>query len=165
MISIRAFHADDWAALWPILQATFAAGDTYTFARDASEAEIHAAWVKAPLATFVAEDEDGRLLGSYYLKPNQPGGGAHVVNCGYVVAADAAGRGVATRMCQHSLAYAREKGFLAMQFNFVVASNTRAVALWQRLGFEVVGRLPQAFRHPQLGLVDALVMYQWLGES
>jgi ribosomal protein S18 acetylase RimI-like enzyme len=96
------------------------------------------------------------------MRANQQGGGSHVANCGYMTALEASGRGVARAMCAHSLEHARARGFRAMQFNFVVASNARAVALWQSLGFEIVGRLPEAFAHPQLGLVDALVMYRKL---
>jgi GNAT superfamily N-acetyltransferase len=111
--------------------------------------------------TFVVED-DGTILGSYYLRANQAGGGKHVCNCGYMTSAAASGRGVARRMCEHSLAYARERGFRAMQFNFVVSTNERAVHLWQSLGFQTVGRLPLAFDHPSLGYVDALVMFRSL---
>ena len=144
-----------------MLHATFAAGETYSFAPDIGEAEARKAWIDLPQATFVAE-EDGRILGTYFIKPNQPGLGSHVCNCGYVVAQGAQGRGIAARMCEHSQRWAVEQGFRAMQFNFVVASNTRAVRLLERLGFSVVGRLPGAFRHPCLGFVDALVMFKTL---
>ena len=102
------------------------------------------------------------LVGTYLLRANQHGGGAHVCNCGYVTAPDVQGKGVAHAMCLHSLEHARVRGFRAMQFNFVVSTNTRAVALWERCGFEVVGRLPKAFAHPTLGEVDALVMHRTL---
>ena len=161
-VLIRPFQESDWPSLWPILQATFAKGDTYTFAPDATEAEILAAWTKIPAATFVASDETGQILGSYFIKANQPGHGNHVSNCGYVVSEFARGKGVASLMCQHSQAVAVQLGFLAMQFNFVVSTNAGAVHLWQKLGFGIVGTLPRAFRHPELGLVDAFVMYKWL---
>ena len=161
MISIREFRDADWARVWPLLQATFAMGESYTFPPDIGEADARKAWVEIPAATFVAE-EAGEILGTYFIKPNQPGLGAHVCNCGYVVAPSAQGRGVAARMCEHSQQFAISQGFRAMQFNFVVATNQRAVRLWLRLGFEVVGRLPGAFRHRQLGFVDALVMYKTL---
>jgi ribosomal protein S18 acetylase RimI-like enzyme len=160
-MDIRAFRDSDWPAVWRLLQPTFASGDTYTFAPDSSEADIRKAWVELPLATFVAVEGD-QLLGTYFIKPNQPGLGAHVCNCGYVVAPEARGRGVAAAMCEHSQQFARAQGFRAMQFNFVVATNERAVRLWERLGFAVVGRLPGAFRHLRLGYVDALVMYKSL---
>lgn len=111
--------------------------------------------------TFVIEEE-GRLVGSYYLRANQPGGGDHVANAGYMVDPAARGRGVARRMARDSFDRARAAGFTAMQFNFVVSSNARAVALWQALGFAIVGRVPGAFRHPALGAVDALVMFRTL---
>lgn len=162
MPSIRHCQESDWPALWALLHATFSTGDTYAYAPDSSEAEVHKAWIESPAATFVACAPDGALLGSYLIKPNQPGLGAHVCNCGYVVAPQAQGQGVASAMCVHSQAQALAMGFLAMQFNLVVASNERAVRLWQRLGFAVVGTLPRAFRHQQLGLVDAYVMFKTL---
>jgi ribosomal protein S18 acetylase RimI-like enzyme len=159
---IREFRDDDWPAVWRLLHDTFAAGETYSFAPDISEAEARRAWVAVPAATLVAVDQAGAILGTYFIKPNQPGLGAHVCNCGYVVAASAQGRGIAAGMCQHSQDLARAMGFRAMQFNLVVASNERAVRLWHRLGFETVGRLPGAFHHQRLGFVDALVMYKTL---
>jgi ribosomal protein S18 acetylase RimI-like enzyme len=161
MTTIRPFRDPDWAVVWAMLHATFAAGETYSFAPDIGEAEARRIWIDAPLATFVAE-EQGRILGTYFIKPNQPGLGSHVCNCGYVVAADAQGRGIAARMCEHSQKWALERGFRAMQFNFVVSTNERAVRLWQRLGFQITGRLPGAFRHARLGFVDAYVMYKTL---
>jgi ribosomal protein S18 acetylase RimI-like enzyme len=161
-VSIRPFERGDWPALWPILHATIAKGDTYTFAPDATEQEILDAWTRAPQAVFVACDGAGRILGSYYIKPNQPGNASHVCNCGYVVAEQARGQGVASLMCEHSQSTAVGLGFLAMQFNFVVSSNRGAVHLWQKLGYDIVGTLPRAFRHPHAGLVDAYVMYKWL---
>ena len=110
---------------------------------------------------FVAEDA-GTVVGTYYLRANNRGGGAHVANCGYVVAPEAFGRGVAQAMCSHSLEEAKSRGFTAMQFNFVIASNERAVRLWQRMGFAIAGHLPEAFQHPRLGLVDAYVMVRHL---
>jgi GNAT superfamily N-acetyltransferase len=162
MPSIRRFEEADWPALWPILRATFDAGDTYAFAPGSPEAEIHRAWVELPSAPYVAVGPEGELLGSYFLKPNQPGLGSHVCNCGYVVAAAAQGRGVASALCEHSQREAVALGFRAMQFNLVVTTNERAVQLWRRLGFAVVGTLPGAFRHQRLGFVDALVMFKQL---
>ena len=162
MVRIRAYEDSDWPQVWPILQSTFAGGDTYTFAPESSEAEVRRAWIDAPAATFVAHENDGRIVATYYIKPNQPGLGAHVCNCGYVVASSAQGRGIATAMCEHSQATAVAMGFRAMQFNIVVTTNERAVRLWLKLGFAVVGRLPGAFRHRRLGYVDALVMYKQL---
>jgi ribosomal protein S18 acetylase RimI-like enzyme len=132
------------------------------FRPQCTEAEIHAVWIEVPAKTFVACDSDGLIVGTYFIKPNQPGLGAHVCNCGYVVAPRAQGKGIASHMCRHSQAEAIAMGFRAMQFNFVVATNTRAIRLWEWLGFSVVGRLPGAFRHLELGYVDALVMFKSL---
>ena len=143
-----------------MLQATFAAGDTYTFSPQSTEAEIHKAWIELPAATFVACNEAGEILGTHFIKPNQPGLGAHVCNCGYVVSASAQGQGIASQMCEHSQKLAVEMGFRAMQFNFVVSTNTGAVRLWQKLGFEIVGSLPGVFQHQKLGFVDAFVMFK-----
>ena len=118
-------------------------------------------WFAPGHEVFVAE-EHGEIVGTYFLRANQQGGGAYVANCGYMTAPWASGRGVARAMCEHSLERARERGFRAMQFNFVVSSNVRAVRLWKSIGFEIVGQLPKAFAHPKLGLVDALVMYREL---
>ena len=158
---IRPATRDDAAAIWSIIRPTIRAGETYALARDMSEAEALAYWMGSDRETFVAV-EDGRIIGTYYLRPNQAGGGDHVANCGYMTDPAAEGRGVARRMGEHSLEHARSRGFRAMQFNFVVGTNARAMRLWQSLGFEVVGRLPLAFRHPSLGYVDALVMFRAL---
>ena len=158
---IRQSEPRDDDAIWRILEPTFRAGETYPLPRDISRADALAYWHTPGHAVFVAEDA-GTIVGTYYLRANNRGGGAHVANCGYVVAPEAFGRGVAQAMCSHSLAEARSRGFSAMQFNFVIASNERAVRLWQRMGFAIAGRLPGAFKHPRLGLVDAYVMLRSL---
>ena len=160
--AIRRFEPADWPQLWPLLRETFAAGDTYAFPPESAEAEIHAAWIEQPTATFVATADDGAIVGTYKLQPNQPGLGAHVCNCGYVVAPRARGQGLASAMCEHSQAEAVRLGFTAMQFNLVVSTNEVAVRLWQKLGFAIVGTLPGAFRHRVLGDVDAYVMFKTL---
>lgn len=154
---IRPASAADDDTIWHILEPAFRAGETYPIPHDTSRADALAYWHSPGHSVFVAEDE-GTVVGTYYLRANNRGGGDHVANCGYVVAPDAFGRGVARAMCAHSLDQARARGFTAMQFNFVIASNERAVRLWQDLGFAIVGRLPRAFRHPRLGPVDAYVM-------
>ena len=156
---IRPARAEDAAAIWSIIGPTIRAGETYALDPQMSEADALTYWLGPDKETFVAE-EDGTIVGTYYIRPNQGGGGAHVCNCGYMTRADATGRGVARLMGQHSLNHARARGYRAMQFNFVVSTNERAVRLWQSLGFEIVGRLPGAFRHPARGYVDALVMFQ-----
>jgi ribosomal protein S18 acetylase RimI-like enzyme len=160
-VVIRRYAEQDWPAMWPILRATIAGGDSYAFAPDSTEAEIRHLWVEVPLATFVAV-EQGTVIGTYKLQPNQPGLGAHVCNCSYVVSPAARRRGVAAAMCEHSQVEAVRLGFHAMQFNLVVVTNTEAVNLWKKLGFHIVGTLPKAFRHRQLGYVDAHVMYKKL---
>lgn len=149
--------AADGDAIWAILEPTFRAGDSYGVARDLTREQTLAYWFAPGNAVFVYAD-----LGTYFLRANYGGGGSHVANCGYVTAPAARGRGIARAMCEHSLAEARRRGFRAMQFNFVVSSNERAVRLWESLGFAIVGRLPGAFAHPTLGDVDVLVMYQRL---
>ena len=158
---VRPATAADHDAIWAILEPVIRAGETYALARDMSRADALAYWLGGDRETFVAE-ADGEVLGTYFIRANQAGGGSHVCNCGYVTAPAATGRGVARQMHAHSMVRARERGFRAMQYNFVIASNERAVRLWQDLGFAIVGRLPEAFLHPRLGYVDALVMHQRL---
>jgi L-amino acid N-acyltransferase YncA len=158
---IRGATRRDDDSIWRILEPVLRAGETYTLPPEMSREDAVAYWFSPGHEVFVAE-EDGLVLGTYYLRANQRGGGAHVANCGYITAQDATGRGVARAMCVHSLDVARQHGFRAMQFNFVVSTNERAVRLWASLGFETVGRLPAAFLHPLLGYVDALVMYRAL---
>lgn len=160
-MEIRPAGPADDGAIWRILEPMIRAGETYTLPRDMTRQAALAYWSAPGHEIFVAVD-GVEVLGTYFLQANQRGGGAHVANCGYVTAAEAVGRGVAGALCAHSLDQARARGFRAMQFNFVVSTNERAMALWQRLGFDIVGRLPQAFDHPRLGLVDAIVLYRML---
>src|SRR5271167_569503 len=157
-MEIRETNASDSDAIWKILEPVIRGGDTYTLPADLTREDALAYWNLPGHEVFVAE-ENGEILGTYYLRANQNGGGAHVANCGYMTAPWASGRGVARAMCRHSLDQARTRGFLAMQFNIVVSTNARAVRLWQSMGFEIIGRIPQAFRHPTDGLVEAYVMY------
>lgn len=160
-MQIRPATPADAAAIWSIIEPVIRAGETLTLGRDMPKADALAYWFGADKEAFVAE-EGGVVLGTYYLRANQTGGGAHVANAGYVTGTAATGRGVARAMGLHSIDHARARGFRAMQFNFVVSANVRAVGLWQSLGFEVVGRLPGAFEHPAEGFVDALVMFRAL---
>ena len=160
-MQIRPATQADSAAIWSIIGPTIRAGETFALARDLSQQQAVSDWLGSDRETYVALEGE-RMVGTYYLRTNQPGGGSHVANCGYMTAAAASGRGVARGLCQHSLQRARARGFRALQFNFVVSSNERAVRLWQAMGFQIVGRLPGAFHHPTLGYVDALVMYQTL---
>jgi L-amino acid N-acyltransferase YncA len=160
-MKIRAAGANDSDPIWKIIEPVIRSGDTYTLPADMNREEALAYWSAPGHEVFVAE-ENREILGTYYLRANQKGGGAHVANCGYMTAPWASGRGIARAMCAHSLDVAKTRGFRAMQFNFVVSSNERAVRLWQSCGFEIVGRLPEAFVHPTLGAVDALVMFRQL---
>jgi L-amino acid N-acyltransferase YncA len=157
-MTIRPATSADRDGIWEILIPVIRAGETYTLSRDMTRGEALDYWFSAGHEVFVAE-ETASLLGTYFIQPNHRGGGSHVANCGYVTAASATGRGVGRAMCEHSIAHARAKGFRAMQFNFVVSANERAVRLWQACGFTIVGRLPGAFSHPTLGDVDAFVMF------
>lgn len=158
---IRPYAAPDADAVWSMLKATFRAGDTYAVDPDISRTDALAMWVDAPQATYVVETDAG-IVGTYYIKTNQQGGGAHVCNCGYITDAAARGQGLAAAMCTHSQDAARALGYQAMQYNFVLTSNAGAIRLWERAGFDTVGRIPKAFAHPTLGLVDALVMFKTL---
>ena len=160
-LTIRPDGSGDADALWAILHAVIAAGDTYAFAPDMSRADALVAWHPPGGHTVVAE-RDGRLVGTYLLKANQPGLGNHVANCGYMVAPEARGQGVGEALCRHSIDTARGLGFDAVQFNSVVSTNRGAIALWQRCGFAIVGTVPRAFRHPREGLVDIYVMHRLL---
>jgi ribosomal protein S18 acetylase RimI-like enzyme len=177
MLEIRRATQDDWPAIWPIVKTVIAAGDTYTIATDASEEEMRAMWFSREKYTYVAvwteeaEHDDPRsmtvasppvILGTFFLKANQSGPGSHVGNAGYMVSPEARGKGVGRRMAEWSLDEARALGFTAMQFNFVVKSNVYAVKLWQDIGFEIIGEIPEAFNHKELGLVNAYIMYRKL---
>ena len=158
---IRKAQASDTRVIAEIILPILREGSTYAVDKDISEADALAYWLSPEKETFVAEEE-GQILGTYYMRPNLAGGGRHVCNCGYMTRIGATGRGVAKAMCLHSLSHARAQGYRAMQFNCVVSTNERAVRLWQSLGFEVAGRLPLAFQHPTKGFVDAFIMYQLL---
>lgn len=160
--SIRIATSADWPCIWKILEPVFCAGETYAYSPNISEQAAQKAWIATPQETYVAVDGKNNVLGTYYIKPNQPGLGAHVCNCGYVVGEPARGKGVASAMCEHSQQVALRLGFRAMQFNLVVSTNVGAVRLWEKLGFEIVGTLPCAFQHSARGFVDAFVMYKIL---
>jgi len=161
VIDIRELEPDEFDRVWPIFRIVVSAGDTYSYPPDITFEQARALWMTPPSRVFVALD-GGKPVGCYMMRPNQPGLGDHVANAGYMVAPHARGRGIAGMMCEDSLARARREGFKAMQFNFVVSTNEIAVALWRKHGFEIVGRVPKAFRHATLGLVDTFVMHRML---
>ncbi|HEV7643347.1 MAG TPA: N-acetyltransferase [Pyrinomonadaceae bacterium] len=169
MLEIRKATQDDWLGIWPIIKTVIAGGDTYTIAPDASEEEMRAMWYSPEKHTYVAVwteaetvESSPEVLGTFFLKANQSGPGAHIGNAGYMVSPEARGKGVGRRMGEWSLDEARALGFSAMQFNFVVKSNKYAVKLWQDIGFEIIGEIPDAFDHRELGLVNAYIMYRKL---
>ena len=156
--AIRPATADDFAGIWLIFQSVAAAGNTFAYTPETTREQFAALWMNPPAHAFVALKE-GRVVGSYYLKPNQPGLGDHVANAGYMVDPSARGGGIGRLLGAHSLEEARRLGFLAMQFNFVVAANP-AVKLWQELGFAIVGTVPGAFRHARLGPTAVHIMHR-----
>ena len=160
-VQIRPAAETDANALWRIMEPTIRQGETYALPTGGTRQQAFDYWYAPGNTVFVADD-GAEVVGTYYIRTNRQGGGDHVANCGYMTAPWASGRGVARAMCAHSLEHAKSLGYTAMQFNFVVSTNERAVRLWQSLGFAIVGRLPGAFRHPTLGMVDAFVMYRSL---
>jgi len=159
---IRPYQDQDWPSVWAIIKLVFRAGETYAFSPDITEEQARQVWINKPEITFVAIGEDSEIMGTYYIKPNQPTLGAHVCNCGYIVAEQARGRGIASAMCEHSQHEAVSRGYRAMQYNLVVSTNDIAVQLWIKQGFEIIGTLPKSFRHARQGYVDAYVMYKQL---
>ena len=161
MITIRKAEEADFDAIWRIFHQVVQQGDTYTYDPETTREQAHSIWMSSGHTTYVACVDD-QIVGTYILKPNQPGLGSHVANAGYMVGEDGRGKGVGRAMCEHSLEEARRMGFHAMQFNMVVSTNESAVALWKKFGFSIVGTLPQAYRRRGLGLVDAYVMHRFL---
>ncbi len=163
MLIIRPADAvTDRRGVWAIIEQVIAAGDTYVFDPETPEEEMLAWWFSLEKYVYIAVDESGEIVGTFWLKANQPGLGDHVCNAAYMVAPSAHGRGIGRRMGEFSLGEARRLGFTAMQFNFVVASNTAAVRLWESIGMRIIGTIPNAFRHKELGLTDAYIMYREL---
>lgn len=161
-MTIRVATAADADGIWALLAPVFRAGETYAIDPAISREDALSYWMDLPAATYVVT-QAGAIIGTYYIKTNQQGGGAHVCNCGYIVGEAARGQGLAAQMCEASQKQALALGYTAMQFNFVLESNAGAVQLWHRLGFETVGLIPFAFKHPVLGIVGAHVMFKRLG--
>ncbi len=161
---IRPYETADWPSVWAILKPVFREARTYVYSPQMSEEEAHKVWIESPQSTFVALDQE-EIVGTYYIKPNQPDQGGHICNCGYVVSGKARGKGVASRMCEDSQKQAIAAGFRGMQFNLVVSTNEPAVRLWKKHGFEIIGTLPLAFKDPELGYVDAFVMFKALSQD
>lgn len=161
MLTIREVEPRDHDAVWQIFHEIVSRGTTYAYVPDTGKEEALRLWIEKSRVCYVAERE-GQIVGTYYIKTNQPGRGSHVCNAGYMVGSGARGEGIGRAMCGHSLKEARRLGYEAMQFNLVVATNRTAIRLWKDMGFEIVGTLPKAFDHAEEGLVDAYVMYRML---
>lgn len=158
MLQIRKAVPEDYDKIWKIIKEVISKGDTYTFDPGSSKEDILAYWCGADKETYVAEDQE-EMLGTFVIKDNQPGLGSHIANASYMVREKATGKGIGKAMGEFSLAEAERLGYKAMQFNIVVKSNTRAVYLWQKLGFDIIGEIPDAFNHKTLGLINAYIMY------
>jgi L-amino acid N-acyltransferase YncA len=162
---IRKAIASDFESIWQIFKAVIESGDTYVFDSNTQREDAFSYWFGAGITTYVAEESDDRIAGMYKLTPNQRDLGSHVANAGFMVAPNCHGRGIGRAMGVHCLEEAKKAGYLALQFNFVVSTNQAAVTLWKKLGFSIVGTLPKAFNHKELGYVDAYVMYRFLGDE
>jgi len=161
--SIEPASESDWAGIWQIFSDVISHGDTYTYAPDMSEEQVKNIWIRNNCRGYVVK-HGSEIVGTFTLRPNKPGFGDHVANAGYMVREDYRGKGIAQAMCAYSLKEAKKYGYIAMQFNFVVASNKPAVTLWQKMGFKIIGTVPKAFRHSGLGLTDVYIMYRSLGD-
>ena len=158
-MKVREANPTDYDPVWDIFHKVIKTGDTYVFNPDTKKEDFGSLWFAPTMKTFVAE-QDGRIVGTYFIKPNQIGLGAHVANCGYMVHPMEWGKGIGRLLCEHSLDVARDLGYRAMQFNIVVSTNVVAVKLWQKCGFRIIGTIPKGFNHVQLGYVDAYIMHR-----
>jgi ribosomal protein S18 acetylase RimI-like enzyme len=161
-MQIRPFVETDWPQVWPIVRDVVRAGDTFAYDPAMSEGEAHDIWIEQPPGQTIVAVDGERILGTAKMGPNRPGPGSHVATASFMVAVEARGRGVATALCRHALDWAKEHGYAGMQFNAVAESNRTAIALYQRLGFRIVGTVPGAFAHPTLGRVGLHIMYREL---
>jgi L-amino acid N-acyltransferase YncA len=162
MVEIRDYVDSDWPAIWPIFQEIVAAGETYAYDPAWSSAQARDIWVEQPPGHTVVAGDGSGILGTAKMGPNRPGPGSHVATASFMVGGEARGRGVGRALGEYALSWARRQGYAAMQFNAVVETNHAAVRLWQALGFEIIGTVPAAFQHPQLGRVGLHIMYRRL---
>jgi ribosomal protein S18 acetylase RimI-like enzyme len=161
-VRIREFVPHDWPQVWPIVQEIVSAQETFAYEPSMTAAQAYEAWVEVPPALTVVAVDDQRIVGTAKMGRNRPGPGSHISTASFMVAANAHGRGVGDALCRFALGWAQDRGFAGMQFNAVAASNHRAVALYERHGFRIVGTVPGAFAHPTLGRVDLHIMYKEL---
>ena len=158
----KADKEKDYDKIWDIFSNVIKTGDTYVFDPNTPKEALHKHWFADYIDTFVAVDNDDTIVGTYIIKPNQIDLGNHIANCGYMVNPNYQGRGIGKLLCEHSLEFAKQKGYVGIQFNIVVSTNTNAVKLWKKLGFEIIGTTPKGFRHAALGLVDTYIMFKQL---
>ncbi|HTJ53406.1 MAG TPA: GNAT family N-acetyltransferase [Cyclobacteriaceae bacterium] len=158
-MKIREATHQDHDSIWEIFSNVIKTGDTYVFDPNTKKEDLSKLWFAPSMKTYVAE-EQGKIIGTYIIKPNQIDLGSHVANCGYMVHPDARGKGVGSALCEHSLEIAKILGYKAMQFNIVVSTNKVAVKLWEKHGFKIIGTIPQGYNHIELGYVDAYIMYR-----
>lgn len=156
----KADKEKDYDSIWEIFSNVIKTADTYVFGPDTPKESLAKIWFADNMDTFVAVEDDGSIVGTYFIKPNQVDLGSHIANCGYMVSPMHQGRGVGQQMCEHSIEWARAKGYTGIQFNIVVSSNISAVNLWKRYGFEIIGTTPKGFRHKDLGFVDTYIMFK-----
>jgi L-amino acid N-acyltransferase YncA len=155
---IRKATINDLEGVWKIFEVVIKTGDTFAFAPGTRKDELQKIWFADGMDTFVAEDH-GKINGTYFIKPNQPGLGSHIANCGYMVDPGARGKGLGMQMCEHSIHTAKALGYKGMQFNLVVSTNLKAVKLWEKAGFKIIGIIPGGFYHQSFGYVDAYIMF------
>lgn len=160
-MNIKLISKQDFQLFWPTFQEVIQAEETYAFEPTMGLNSAYELWCEKPQETYVIKDEEN-VVGSYYIKSNSTGPSSHICNCGYMVAPESRGKGIARKLCEHSQERAAKLGYKAMQFNAVVSTNLIAVNLWKKLGFEIVGTVPNSYRHKKLGFVDTFVMYKWL---
>ena len=160
-IRIRKATEVDYDPIWKIFEAVIKTGDTYAFGPKTQKSGLKKYWFADSMTTFVAKKDD-QILGTYFIKPNQAGLGNHIANCGYMVSPKAQGQGIGKKLCEHSINFAKQNGYLGIQFNFVVSTNIGAIKLWKKFGFEIIGTIPKGFRHSTLGLVDTYIMFKEL---
>jgi ribosomal protein S18 acetylase RimI-like enzyme len=158
-MKIREATQQDYDSIWEIFSNVIKSGDTYVFHPNTKKDDLSKLWFAPTMKTYIAEDQ-GKIIGTYIIKPNQIDLGSHIANCGYMVHPDARGKGVGSALCEHSLEIAKSLGYKAMQFNIVVSTNKIAVKLWEKHGFKIIGTIPQGYNHIDLGYVDAYIMYR-----